>query len=108
MTAFSNSALKVFKTCRRKYWLMYIRQFAVKPHKRVPIGYAELGTRVHLALEAYYGYGLDPLAVLKIAYQWAKDEYPFYADDLDKEHAWAAVMTEGYLQWSEENGTGPG
>jgi hypothetical protein len=108
VTEFSNSAIKTFKTCRRKYWLTYVRKFTVKPSKRIPHGVAELGTRVHLALEAYYGYNLDPLAVLNLVYQWAVQEYPNFAEDLTKEHAWAAVMTEGYLQWSSENGTDVG
>lgn len=108
MTEFSNSAIKTYKTCRRKYWLTYIRKFTVKPSKRVPHGAAELGTRIHLALEAYYGYNLDPLAVLNQVYQWAIQEYPNFAEDLTKEHAWACVMVEGYLQWSAENGTDVG
>jgi hypothetical protein len=104
----SNSTLSKFKACRRSWYLNYHRQLGIKPSRRKPVGYAELGTRVHLALEAYYGYRLDPLIVLERAYSWAIQAYPFWADDLDKEHAWSRTMIEGYLTWAEETGVDAG
>ena len=108
MHAFSNSLLQTFKACRRKWYLGYYQQLTVKPSRRKPVGYAELGTRVHLALEAYYGYALDPLSVLEKVYQWAVQEYPNWAEELDKEHDWARTMVEGYLPWAESTGVDAG
>lgn len=105
---FSNSLLDTFKTCRRKWYLTYYLRYGIRPSRRKPTGYAELGTRVHLALEAHYGYDLDPISVLHLVYQWAAEEYPQYADDLEKERDWALTMVEGYLPWAEENGTDAG
>lgn len=104
----SNSTIKAFKTCRRKWYLTYYERLGIKPSRRNPTGYADLGTRVHLALEAYYGYGLDPLSVLGLIYQWACEEYPSYAEDLEKEQSWSTTMVDGYLIWAAENGVDAG
>lgn len=100
----SNSTLQTYKTCMRKWWLLYVRRLSTPPSRQVPTGVAELGTRVHLALEAHYGHDLDPISVLGLVYDWAIAEFPSFEPELTKEHSYAKVMVEGYLEWSAEEG----
>ena len=105
MRRFSNSELRTWKRCRRKWWLSYYRRLrwnivdtAGKP--------MTLGTRVHRALEIYY----DPSA-------WSDGEpadaclralHDSIAADIAKrpdqeteildEAALAVLMIEGYLE----------
>lgn len=100
----SNSTLRTYKRCERAWYLSYFLSYGLRPEQENQTSVATLGTRVHCALEAYYGYGLDPLAALRVIYYLAEKEHPFDADDLDKQHGYAKTMVEGYLQWSEEEG----
>lgn len=63
-----------------------------------------LGSSVHLALEGYYGYGLDPFRVLDWEYSNTIFTHPDEEDELEKEHTLARVMMEGYLDWSSSEG----
>lgn len=102
--ALSNSEIQTWETCRRKWWLAYHRRLQVNPISVSPVNVANLGNHVHLALEAYYGHQLDPLAVLRWDYdQWVA-EYPAWEKDLVKERDYALAMVEGFLQWAEETG----
>jgi RecB family exonuclease len=100
----SNSTIKKFKMCRRSWYLTYQQQWASDPATTNPVGAAQLGTRIHCALEAYYGYDIDPLSALAYIYELAVMERPEYADVLHKESEWATIMVSGYLQWAEEEG----
>lgn len=100
----SNSTLKAFKRCRRHWYLAYHLAYGLRPENEKPTSVAKLGTRIHCALEAYYGYDIDPVKALKVIYYLAERESPFAAEDLDKEHGYARAMVEGFIQWSEEEG----
>lgn len=100
----SNSTIRTFKRCKRSWYLGYYLGYGVDPTRRNPTRVADLGTRVHLALEAHYGYDLDALEALRMAYYFAKREFPQYEDDLTKEHGYARAMVSGYLNWVEEEG----
>lgn len=100
----SNSTLKTYKRCERHWYLAYFLGYGKRPEQDNPVTVATLGTRVHCALEAYYGYGIDPVAALKVIYYLAEKEYPHEGTELDKQHRYARAMVEGFLQWSEEEG----
>lgn len=76
-------------------------------------GVQHLGTRVHNALERYYGYGEDPLKAEQKLYEEGlpvimtrgiEKEIKDYKGD----HAYAQRMIEGYLQWITEEGVDDG
>jgi RecB family exonuclease len=100
----SNSTIQVFKNCRRSYFLRYYRQLAVPKRRHNPCTVAELGTRVHTVLEAYYGYEVDPADSMRILYDAAIAEYPEYTDELDEEKSTVEIMVLGYLDWVAEKG----
>lgn len=109
----SNSEVQAFKQCRRKWWLAWYR--GMTPRKREVRGIARTGTRLHIALDAYYRSGMD------IAAAWgalaeaqaadkatlaAQSQMPF-ADaeaDLVKDFDLEAAMLEGYFEWLAETG----
>lgn len=129
----SNSQLKCFKRCKRKYMLQYVR--CLKPRSYGLTGARQLGTRVHDALDVYYpdpnsdvlhmeecSHG-DPkwchadctasgglvaalarLDFLKEAeLKQAGDNSATMAEVL-KQHDMAVAMIEGYDQWVHEEG----
>lgn len=100
----SNSTLRSYKRCQRSWYLSYHLSYGLRPEQDKPVTVATLGTRVHCALEAYYGYGLDPLAALRVIYYLAEREHPLDAEELQKQHGYARAMVEGFIQWSEEEG----
>jgi CRISPR/Cas system-associated exonuclease Cas4 (RecB family) len=101
----SQSEVRTFKTCRRQWYLGWIEGYTMRPEHRAATGVAQLGTNVHTALEAYYGYDLDPLAVLAWIYNGLRADRPEAEKDLNSEQSYASTMVEGYLQWASENGT---
>lgn len=111
-TVMSNSQLRTWKRCRRKYWLTYVRK--LQPHWYEFTGARRLGTRVHLALEVFYSPGTPPAARLGLALaalDGLRDEEleelagdPDRQTDVLKEHDLAVAMVEGYAQWVEEEG----
>lgn len=100
----SNSTIRTFKRCRRHWYLAYYLQYGTDPVVANPVTAATLGTRVHLALEAHYGYELDALEALGVAYRFAIQENPRYEEELDHQHSYARAMVSGYLQWAAEEG----
>lgn len=104
MLRVSPSEMSKFQRCRRQWALLYYYRWAVDPTTANPTGAALLGTRIHAAMEAYYGYGIDPLTALGIIYDTACHQRPDRVDDLQGEHSWAATMVSGYLDWAAENG----
>lgn len=104
----SNSELRAFKQCRRNWWLGHVR----KLHRRRSslVGPAQLGTRVHSALESYYGLeGVKgrEAALASLQAQLATElvASPELADDILKEHELATIMVVGYCDWLEETGS---
>jgi RecB family exonuclease len=100
----SNSTITAYKRCARHWYLAYHLGYGKRPDRDSTTTVATLGTRVHCALEAYYGYDIDPLAALRVIYYLAVKERPFDEAELDKQHRYAKAMVEGFLQWSEEEG----
>ena len=105
----SNSELQTFKRCKRKWYLAYYRELRLARPERT--GPRALGTRLHLALAAYYSTRReDPMEVLE--YTIAEDERMLISqgateeqlNDLKKEAELARAMLEGYIDWVEENG----
>jgi predicted thioesterase len=101
----SHSEVRTWTTCRRQWALTYYWRWGVPPERVKPAAAMHLGTRVHLALEAWYGYGLDPLAVLEYEYNLAVNVSPEYEKELMTERGYATTMVAGYLEWAESEGT---
>jgi RecB family exonuclease len=101
---FSNSTFRTAARCPRNWYLSYFLGYGNRPENSNPVTVATLGTRVHCALEAYYGYDLDPIAALRVIYYLAERERPGHVDELRKQHDYAKAMINGYLRWIEEEG----
>lgn len=102
MTLISQSEIYAWTRCRRNWYITYYLGFV--PADEAPTGARQLGSRVHTALEAYYGYQLDPLAVLGMLYRIEASRSPDYAADLATEADMADAMVSGYLEWLAEEG----
>jgi len=105
----SNSEITTWQGCRRRWMLRYLYWYGVPESQVIPTGVMYLGTRIHTALEYWYGHGADPLYVLRVAYEAAgegRDEYT--RTELSKEHDVASRMVEGYVQWVAETGVDEG
>lgn len=106
--AISNSEIRTFQQCPRRWYLSYYRGLTPKKEMQSPIGDAQLGARVHLALELYYGYGYEIETTLPIIYRRVINDYPDDEDVIRKEQDLALSMITGYLEWVAENGTDEG
>jgi hypothetical protein len=107
----SNSEMRSFQWCKRNWYLGYYRGFAIKPENDRPVGDAKLGTRIHLALELWYGHGLDPRRAIAMQYELARAQYPSddgNIDRLNREHDLALAMIDGYVDWVQETGVDEG
>ena len=108
----SNSELKTFKRCHRKWWLAYYRELRLK--RPEVTGPRPLGTRMHLALSSLYSENpQDPMLVLKETYEVDRKRLSEGTDiealdNLNKEEELAVIMMEGYIQWLEETGIDEG
>jgi len=98
----SQSEIYAWTRCRRNWYLTYYLGFV--PADEPPVGNRQLGTRVHTALEAYYGYQLDPVAVLALLYRIETAKAPEFAAELSAEANLAEAMVSGYLEWLAEEG----
>lgn len=114
----SNSELRTFKRCRRKWWLAWYR--GLKPRVESPVGALAIGGRVHRALrEKYVPAGqtpVDPRDALEVfitrdwttvteTYRTNGLEVPLelrkkFVAEADLERA----MIEGYVDWLAETG----
>lgn len=104
MLSASPSELAKFQRCRRQWALTYYYKWGVDPMRASPVGAAMLGTRIHAAMEGYYGYDINPFAAIDAIYDNARDQRPQYASELTGEQDYATRMVDGYLQWAAENG----
>jgi RecB family exonuclease len=98
----SQSEIYSWTRCRRNWFITYYLGFV--PADEAPVGNRQLGSRVHTALEAYFGYQLDPVAVLALLYRIEANRSPEYAADLSAEADLAEAMVSGYLEWLAEEG----
>lgn len=104
----SHSELATWTRCPRRWFLGTYLTWGYNPETAPVTGNAQLGTRIHLALEASEGHGLDALKVLEFIYDTAMTEHPFEQQELEKEADLAFAMLEGFLQWAEEEGYNAG
>lgn len=100
----SPSEIAKFRRCRRQWWLSYHQRWSVDPAYAPATGAALLGTRIHAAMEAYYGYDIDPLGALAVIYDGERQRRPECALSLTAEQEWAHTMVSGYLDWAAETG----
>lgn len=108
MTALiSNSELQTFKRCRRKWWLSHWR--CLTPVLEKPGGASQLGSRIHVALAAYYTDGSSPVEVFDQLCAADRERYlaaeePPDLTEFEEDHQLGRVMLEGYLEWLAETG----
>ena len=101
----SNSEIKTFRECRRKWWLTYILKLRSRD---IPVtGPLPLGSRVHKAMEHYYK-GEEGLLE---SHERLVNETRLLAmmegadlGKLDEEAELGRIMLEGYLEWAENEG----
>jgi hypothetical protein len=101
----SNSEVKLWRRCRRAWYLGYYRQLGLKA--RDPYGSASsIGNLVHDALAAYYDPATrtDPVAFAQAKIKDALEKDPGLSADITKEADLVVVMLEGYMEWLEETG----
>lgn len=104
---FSNSELKTFKRCRRKWYFGYHLGLTAREPWTGPLA---IGTRMHIALAAMYDPSnpRDPAEVLEelIAADAAKNDDPSDEElkDFNKEADLCRAMIEGYVEWLAETG----
>lgn len=110
----TNSELRTFKRCRRKWYLAYYREMRLR--EQPLIGPRSVGTRLHLALAAYYSSRHeDPMTVLREVIEEDKrllqSREMTAQEDVDafeKEAELSRIMIEGYLEWVKESGVDEG
>lgn len=107
---FSNSELRTFKRCRRKWWLTYYRKLTAR---REGVGALSIGNMVHWPLEVYYGTAnRDPET-----FDWetplaqhveARLADPNLPDHLHErmlgDYELVKIMLRGYFGWLVEEG----
>jgi hypothetical protein len=111
----SNSEIQTFKQCRRKWWLTWYRGLV---SRQVEVqGIRSTGTRLHVALEAFYQPGSQSISDALMALAQAQSDdlaklqpdangflnqtlYDKLRSDFDLER----IMLEGYFQWLAESG----
>jgi hypothetical protein len=106
MIQVSNSEIGKWQRCRRAWFVTYYLGFV--PVEESPCGNRQLGSRVHMAQEGAFGYGLDPLMVLRVLYAAELKSHPDYAAELNAELDLATAMVEGYPAWAAETGADAG
>lgn len=118
---FSNSEIRTFLGCRRKWWLAYHR--GLKSKYESPLGALAIGARVHRALQRYYVpemyQAIDPREAIEtlIREDWARVERattgtnPELLDAMhqlktkfDAEADLERIMLDGYVEWLADTG----
>lgn len=112
----SQSRLKDFQRCKRRYWLRHVRRLAPKLYG--PVGPLQSGTRVHTALEAFYtpGSQLDPCQALEDVIAESERAYftacetegvepdTLVLDQFRKDADLERAMVNGYFEWLSDTG----
>lgn len=106
MRYFTQSELRTWRRCRRKWWLGTYRRLQLDPSLSKP-GAASQGTLVHGALERLYTPGGNWETYLQDQHDYAlqlweetSEEYKTWIKQLELAH----VMVEGYIEWLAESG----
>lgn len=100
----SHSEMQTFLRCKRKWYVFYYLGYGPDPAAASPHGNALLGTRLHTALDAEYGHGLDGLRVLSYLYERTLDARPEYERELLAEQELATIMLGGFPEWAASEG----
>jgi len=100
--AISRSEMETFARDPRWWYLTWYLQY--QPAFQPPTGALNLGSRVHLAMQAKYGYDLDPLLVLDVLYAAEIEASGEYEKELRKEWELSRIMVEGYLEEAAAQG----
>lgn len=115
---FSQSEMKVFTGCKRRWYLSEYRRLA--PIGYDPTGPLRSGTRVHTALEAFYTPGGKPFIALHLAQREDWDSYFRNCAEMGvetdlqveaqflKDCELERIMLEGYGEWIAESGEDAG
>ena len=109
----SNSEIKTYHRCRRK-WLLHYYLWWNKQQAEDFSTPLTLGSAVHESLEQYYLNGLDPVAYLRGVYEDRLDEadrlgyFESVITAVQKERDLALAMVEGLLEWQAETGVDNG
>jgi transcriptional regulator with XRE-family HTH domain len=114
----SNSELRTFKRCRRKWWLAWFR--GLRPAVESPVGALAIGQRVHRALREWYvapnQRRTDPRSALEvfITSDWTAVTRSYATNGVDvplelrkkfiSEADLERAMLEGYVEWLAETG----
>lgn len=116
----SNSEIQTWKRCRRKWWLAWYRQLALR--EEAFVGIRAVGDRVHRALQAWYvpegQPRVDPRDALErvVVEDWTRIAAAARERDVDEDKLAALAaefgqstnleraMVEGYVGWLEETG----
>lgn len=115
---FSQSEMKVFTGCKRRWWLSSYRRLA--PIGYDPTGPLRSGTRVHTALEAVYTPDANPFQALQSSQEADWNSYLAQLDNPEmdgdgalydafrKDCELERIMLEGYIEWIAESGEDAG
>lgn len=105
MLYLTNSEMKDFRRCHRKWWLGYYRGLQRRGTDfNKPLS---IGSRVHEVLAAYYVPGLDrvdPMAALRASVERDLEKNPAQEESIRKEADLCDAMITGYLEWLGESG----
>jgi RecB family exonuclease len=101
----SNTEIKTFRACRRKWWITYVLKLRQRDIQVV--GPLPLGSRIHKALELYYRGDQGLMDAHEDLVKTARVTAALEGMDtskLDEEAELGRLMLEGYLQWAEDEG----
>ena len=88
--------------CPRRWFTEYYLGY--QPAERSPSNAADTGSRIHLAMEGAYGYGLDPVAVLSLVYSAEIEAHPEFEKELRADWQLSVTMVEGWFEEAGEQG----
>jgi hypothetical protein len=109
----SNSEIQTYKSCKRKWYLVYYRELGLSRKEESPVGPRQLGTRIHTALHSMYADGTNPINVIDgvyandIAYLQEAERFDDVVE-VQKEQDLAHAMLSGYVEWLAETGADDG
>ena len=102
MKVITQSELKDFQRCRRRWWLAHYRRLRKLGEYRSPL---VVGNVVHDGLARYYAGELEhPLEWVKTEAERLIEELPEASDFILKDAELAGIMLDGYMEWVEETG----
>lgn len=106
--SFSNSEVRCFKRCHRKWWLAYYRQLGIKePNGTGPMS---VGNRIHEAFALWFTPtdSCNPYEVIAEGFARDLERWPDQTDEILKEQELCTAMIEGFFQWMAEEGIDQG